>query len=62
MKRHASRYERGKANAAKSAITDESSIVRATYRNPLKGDEKKPAMAQVKPDRGGVFVLFRMRF
>ncbi len=35
---------------------------RVPWSNPLKGDEKKMAMAEVKTRRSGLFVGFRMKF
>ncbi len=56
-----SRYARGKRNAAR-AETPSVDAVRMPWTNPLKGDEKKVAMAEVSVKNKGLHVGFRVKF
>ena len=56
-----SRYERGKKNIAPSSLRA-GDAVKVPWTNPLKGDEKKVAMAEVTMKRMGLNVGFRFRF
>jgi hypothetical protein len=57
-----SRYASGKRNAVAKVYRDDSSVQKLPWRNPLKGDERKAAMAEVKVAHAGLFVGFRMKF
>jgi hypothetical protein len=56
------RPQRGKVNAGGSVYHDTTTLKALPLRNPLKGDERKKATAEVKVAKAGVFVGFRMRF
>ena len=56
------RYAMGKRNAVAKITCDDADIHRVPWHNPLQGDPRKVAMAEVKVKQGGLFVGFRMRF
>jgi hypothetical protein len=62
MKR-ASRFAKGKTRAEAPVYRDDSGVQKIPWKNPLKGDDRKSATAEVKVAKGGVIVnVLKMRF